>query len=140
MLIDALNMLRADGTSPRVTSTEAGATSVTRVAETGQAVIDVRKLGLKGVPIVVITDDDTSDCHSEDDGQTVTIEASDTVGFTASEVVATFPKVLAQANGTTMIRRVHTQKQYLRSVITTSSGTPSVDFLIFISNGQLAKD
>jgi len=140
MLIDSLNMLRADGTSPRVTSTESGATSITRNATTGQAVIDVRKLGLKGVPIVVITDDDTSDCHSEDDGQTVTIEASDTVGFSTTEVVATFPKVLAQASGTTMIRRIHTQYRYLRSVITTSSGTPSVDFLIFISNGQMGKN
>jgi hypothetical protein len=138
MLVDNLGLLRADGSSPRVTATEAGATSLTRDSVTGRAVIDLRKTGLRGVPVVVVTDDDTG--TSTDKTLTVTVEAADELAFdTTDEVVATFPAVSHGDLATLMVRRVHTQKRYLRSVITAAGadGTISVDFLIFIGLGLM---
>lgn len=138
MLIDNLGLLRADGSSPRVATTEAGSILLTKDSTTGKRVIDISKTGLRGIPIVVVTDDDTGDCCTGTDWLIVTIEASDTLIFTSKEVVATFPKLTTGANGTLMVRRVHTQKKYLRSVITESgSGVFGIDFLIFIGTGLM---
>ena len=138
MIIDQLGMLRADGSSPRVTDTEAGPTSLDRDATTGKVVLDIRKTGQAGLPIVVLTDDDTG--TSSDKTLTVTIEAADELAFdTTNEVVATFPAVSHGAKGTLMVRRVHTQKQYLRSKITLAGtdGDISVDFMIVIGHALM---
>lgn len=133
MLIDELGLLRGDGSSPAVTATEAGSVSLTRDATTGKVVIDIRKTGKDGIPIVAITGDDGG--TSTDKTLTLTIEAANELAFdTTDEVVATFPAVTHGDTGTLMIRRVHTQKRYIRSVITAagSDGTISVNFIIFI--------
>jgi hypothetical protein len=140
MLIDEQGMLRADGSSPRVTATEAGSTSLTRDATTGKVVVPIYKTAQKGLPIVCINDADIE--TSTDKTLTVTIEASDALNFSSPEVVATFPAVSHGAGANLMVRRVHTQKRYLRSVITLagSNGDISVDFLIFIGTGAMNED
>ena len=138
MIIDSLGMLRADGSSPRVGDTEAGSVSLTRDATTGKVVLDIRKTPQRGLPIVVLTDDDTG--TSTDKTLTVTIEAADELAFNVTnEVVATFPAVSHGAKATLMVRRVHTQKRFLRSVITLAgtTGTIAVDFLIFIGHSWM---
>ena len=125
--------LRDDGSSPRVTATEAGSTSLTRDATTGKAVIQINKMPKNGLPIVVINDADTG--TSTDKTLTVTIEASDTLGSGYAEVVK-FPAVSHGAAAGRMIRRLATQKKYLRSVITAagSNGTISIDFKVLIGD------
>ena len=138
MIIDSLGMLRADGSSPRIGDTEAGSVSLTRDATSGKVVLDVRKTPQRGLPIVVLTDDDTG--TSTDKTMAVTIEAANELAFdTTNEVVATFPAVSHGALATLMVRRVHTQKKYLRSVITLAGadGTIAVDFLIFIGHSWM---
>ena len=138
MIIDSLGMLRADGSSPRIGATEAGSVSLTRDATSGKVVLDIRKTPQRGLPIVVLTDDDTG--TSTDKTMTVTIEAANELAFdTTNEVVATFPAVSHGAKATLMVRRVHTQKKYLRSVITLAGadGTIAVDFLIFIGHSWM---
>ena len=93
---------------------------------------------MNGIPVVVITDDDTG--TSTDKTLVVTIEAANELAFNVTqEVVATFPAVTHGDVGTLMIRRVHTQKRYLRSVVTAagSNGTISADVLIFITSGLM---
>lgn len=140
MIIDELGLLRGDGSSPRVTNTEAGSESLVRDATTGKVMVQVSKTPQRGIPVAVLTDDDTG--TSTDKTLTVTIEASDAADFGSGvEVVATFPAVTHGDEGTLMVRRVHTQKKYLRSVITAagSNGTISVDFLIAITHGLMNK-
>ena len=141
MIIDALGMLRADGNSPRITGTEDGSTSLTRDATTGQVVVGVYKTPQRGIPIVVLTDDDTG--TSSDKTLVTTIEAADELAFDATnEVVATFPAVTHGDKGTLMVRRVHTQKKYLRSVVTLAGedGTISVDLLVVIGHALMNED
>lgn len=140
MIMDELGLLRGDGSSPEVSATEAGATSLTRDATTGKVVLDVRKTGKDGLPIVAITGDDSG--TSTDKTAVLTIEASSDLAFTSPEVVATFPTVTHGDNGTLMVRRVHTQLQYLRTVVTVagSDGTIGVDFLVFIGAKDLMNE
>jgi len=122
-------MLRADGSAPAIESTEAGSTSLTRDTASGKVVLDIRKTPMKGLPVVVM---------SKLTGITnrsfvVTIEASAALD-SGWGVVATYPAVNADGQAF-MVRRVHTQLRYLRSVITvTDGGTPAGngDFLIVI--------
>lgn len=141
MIMDNLGLLRGDGSSPRVTATEAGHDSKTRDATTGQAVIEIVGTPQKGLPIVVLTDADTG--TSTDKTLVATIEACDAEDFASGEeVVATFPAVTHGDEGLFMVRRIHTQKKYIRCVITAagSDGTISVDFLIFIGNALMNRD
>ena len=139
MLIDALGMLRADGSSPRISDTEAGSISLTRDATTGKVVIEIRKTGKNGLPIVVMADPDTG--TSTDKSAVVTIEAANELAFdTTQEVVATFPAVTyADLTEKFMVRRVHTAKKYLRSVITFAgaNGTLTRDFVIVIGHALM---
>ena len=140
MIVDALGMLRADGSSPRVTATEAGSVSLARDDTTGKVVLDIRKTAPGGLPVVVLTDADTG--TSTDKTLVCTIEAANELAFdTTNEVVATFPAVSHGAKAAFMVRRVHTQKKYLRSVITAAgeNGTISVDFLVFVGHAWLNK-
>ncbi len=132
MIIDRLGLLRADGTGTGVEATEAGSVSLIRDAASGRAVLDIRKTALKGLPVVVITRRITTGDRSF----VVTIEAADELAFTATrEVVATFPAVVASSAETLMVRRVHTQRRFLRSVITLGVGTTGrTDFLIFVGH------
>lgn len=140
MIIDQLGMLRADGSSPRVAATEAGATSLVRDSATGKVVIGVFKTGYAGLPIVALTDDATGTGSTAK--AVVTIEASDVLAFSTPEVVATYPAITGNVSkATLMVRRVHTQKKYLRSVITCSgidaTNTISVDFMIIIGHALM---
>ena len=139
MLIDALGMLRADGSSPRISATEAGVTSLVRDATTGQVVIMINKTGKNGLPIRVMADPDTG--TSTDKTATVTIETANELAFdTTQEVVATFPAVTyADTTEKSMVRRVHTAKKYLRSVITFAgiNGTLTRDFVIVIGHALM---
>lgn len=139
MLIDELGLLRADGSAPSVTATEAGATSLTRDATTGKAVVEIKKTGKDGIPVAVIAAADGG--TSNDKSAVVTIEAANELAFNVTnEVVATFPaQTYADTTEKFMVRRVHTQKRYLRSVITVSgsNGTFSRDYTVFITTGQM---
>ena len=138
-ILDEQLRLRDGGSGPRVTATEAGLGSTTRDATTGQAVIDISKTGYAGVPIFVVTDLDTG--TSNDKTVVCTIQASDLADFGSGvEVVATFPVVTHGDAGIAMVRRIHTQKKYIRSVLTLagSNGTFSVDFKIFVGTGLMA--
>ena len=132
MIVDNLGLLRGDGSSPAVTATEAGSTSLTRDGTTGKVVIQINKTGKDGIPIVVVNAADGG--TSTDKAVVVTIEASDALNFSSPEVVATFPSVAHGAAAGLMVRRIHTQKKYIRSVCTLSgsNGTYSVVFFIFI--------
>ena len=136
MIIDALGLLRADGTSPTITATEAGYTLLTRHAATGKVVLDIRKTPQKGLPIVVVS----TLVGITNRSFVVTIEAANELAFdTTKEVVATFPAV-AVTGLAFMVRRIHTQKQYIRSVITvTDGGGPAGtgDFLIYIGHALM---
>lgn len=138
MLIDALGMLRAGGTTNggAIDATEAGHDSKTRVAATGQAVIQIDKTAKKGLPVVAVYDADGITTRSA----VLTIEACDLENFSSGvEVVATFPAVAATGKDV-MIRRIHTQKKYIRSVITiTDSGSPAGthNFLVFAGIGLM---
>ena len=138
-MLDALLVLRGGGSSPAVTGTEAGATSLTRDATTGKAVIEVDKLPLGGMAIVVTHAADGG--TSTDKTLTVTIEASDTL-TTGYATVATFPVISHGAAANKMVRRIASQKKYLRSVITAagSNGTISVDVKIHVGTSEIEED
>ncbi len=121
-----------------VTATEAGWTTETRDATTGQIVIQVNKCPEGGIPIEVIA---TADTGTLAGGGThvVTIEASDTLA-SGYIVVATFPTITqataAKQAAVRMVRRVATQKKYLRSVITRATdGDSSISRLYAINVG-----
>lgn len=138
MAYDELMRLREGGSSPRVTATEAGATSTTRDATTGKVIVDIGAGGTphEGLAVDAIADADTG--TSTDKTLTLTIEACDSATFASGEVtVATFT---AQSYSDTaakfMRRRIHTDKRYLRSVITAagSNGTISREYKIYVTN------
>lgn len=135
MIVDQLGLLRGDGSSPSITATEAGSTSLIRDTATGKVVIGVYKTAQRGLPVVVIS----RLASIVNRSFVVTLEASETL-FGSPEVVATFPA--KNANGDDlMVRRVHTQKKYLRSVITVTDGaTPAGNgnFIIFIGHALMS--
>ena len=140
MILDEQLRLRDGGSGPRVTTTEAGLTTIARDATTGRAVVQIDKAPLKGIPILVNHDADTG--TSTDKTATVTIEACDTVDGAYAEV-AKFPAVVhGAAAANNLVRRIASQKKYLRSVITVagSDGTISVDFGIFVATGLMEED
>ena len=145
MILDDLGLLRGDGSAGAISDTEAGVVDATdRDATTGQIVLDIKKTGKNGIPVVVITDPALV-AATYDRQFVVTIQASDSLSDwtlgTHMDVVATFPATSATIADAivTMVRRVHTQKRYLRSVITRSvTGTNGTcDFLIFITHGLM---
>ena len=135
MITDYLGLLKADGTATGVTATEAGSVLLTKDATTGKRVLDIRKTGQKGLPVVVISGTDAG--NSADSTWTVTIEAcASYTDWTDKETVATFPAESFGSAGTLMVRRIHTQLRYIRSVITVTGtiGTSSKSFLIFVGH------
>jgi len=138
MILDDLGLMRGDGSSPTISTTEAGYNSLTRHAGTGRAVIPVYKTGKNGIPVVGLF---KPSGVTLDRGFVVTIEACDAVAFASDvDVVATFPVTdVTSPVAATMIRRVHTQKRYLRSVITctVAGSTGTADFLIFVTEGLM---
>ncbi len=124
MIKDDLLKLKTSITA--VTATEAGWTTLTRDGTTGQVVIQIDKCPLEGIPIEVIA---TADTGTAGGGGThvVTIEASDTLA-SGYITVATFPtitQVLAKQVAIRMVRRIATQKKYIRSVITRAAAGDS---------------
>ena len=139
MLVDNLLILRGDGTSSAIDNTEAGHNSVTRDSDTGRAVVAVNKTAKKGIPVGMVTNPTTGGDGTR--AFTVTIEASDAVAFGSGvEVVATFPAFTVASGDGFMVRRVHTQKKYLRSVVTrsTAGDAGTVDPFIFLGIGLMA--
>ena len=135
---DALLLLKADGAA--VTATDAGWTTLTKDATTGKIVVQIDKCPMGGIPIEVLATADTG--TSSDKTMIVTIEASDEL---ASEwiVVATFPTISYDDTAAVrFVRRVATQRKYLRSVITVagSDGTISRYFTITAGIGQVDDD
>lgn len=143
MIKDDLLKLKTVTATP-VTATEAGWTTLTRDATTGQIVVQIDKCPEGGIPIEVIA---TADTGTAAGGGThvVTIEASDTLA-SGYITVATFPtitQVAAKQVATRMVRRVATQKKYLRSVITRAAagdGTISRFYEIAVGVGQIDDD
>lgn len=127
-------------TATPVTATENGWTTLTRDGTTGQIVIQVDKCPLGGIPIEVKASADTG--TSNDKQHVVTIEASDTLA-SGYIVVATFPDITyADTAAKRFVRRIATQKKYIRSVITLtgSNGTFSRFYEISVGVGMLDKD
>jgi hypothetical protein len=130
--------LRVDGSSPRVTATEAGSTLTTRDGTTGKVVIDLGAAGmlpLEGIWCWLIADADTG--TSNDKSVTVTIEADSSASFPHATVVATFTaQTYADTTKDLQCRQISTKERYLRSVCTLSgsNGTFSRKYVIFLSN------
>lgn len=140
MLFDDLLKLREGGSSPRITATEAGSVSLTRDATTGKVVIPINKTPAKGLAIVAINDADTG--TSTDKVLTLTIEASDALA-SGWATVATFPVYTHGAIAANLVvRRIATQKKYVRSVITLAgtNGTISMDLIILVANQVMEED
>lgn len=140
MILDNLGLLRGDGSSPTITTTEAGYTSTTRHGTTGRAVVPVYKTGYAGIPVCVLYNMTDGGDHTR--AFRVTVEACDLENFASGEeVAATFPIVTVAAGKVFHVRRVHTQKKYLRSVITctTAGDAGTLDALIFITHGLMNK-
>jgi len=140
MILDDLGLLRGDGSNGHIEDTEAGVVDATdRAAVTGQIVLDIKKTGKNGIPVVVITDTE----EAGDRDFQVTIEADDDLNFGTAEVVATFPEFAPDdTESKLMVRRIHTDKRYIRSVITrTTTGTDGwVDALIFVGHQLMNQD
>jgi len=137
---DDLLKLRSGGTTEEVTATEAGSITLTRDATTGKVVVQIDKCPEGGIPIEVICDADTG--TSSDKTMIVTIEASDSLA-TGYIVVATFPTMtFADTAAIRFVRRIATQKKYLRSVITVagSNGTISRAIEILVGVGLVDQD
>lgn len=129
MILDYLLRLRDGGTTVLVDDTEAGTTTtLSRVATTGQSVIQVSKTGLRGLAIIVVNT--TGEYTTTADTFVVTIQAADEEDFDGGagtiDTVATFPSF--PETGSTkaiaaniMVRRISTQKKYLRSVLAASA-------------------
>ena len=122
---DLLKLKTNTGTA--VTSTEAGWITLTRDGTTGQIVVQIDKCPAGGIPIEVLAEADTGTVAG---GGThvVTIEASNTLA-SGYIVVATFPTITqadaAHQAAIRMVRRVATQKTYLRHVITRAAAGDS---------------
>ena len=144
MVLDELLRLRDDGTTTTVDDDEAGTTlALSRVATTGQSVIDLRKTpSIKGLACVLVHG--TGTLTTTGDTFVVTIEASDESDFaTAGDIdtIATFPALVetgatAAIAANMMVRRIHTKKQYVRSVLTASAAlaTGVSDLHIFLGD------
>ncbi len=139
---DDLLKLKTGGAA--VTATDAGWTTLTRDSTTGKVVVQIDKCPVEGIPIEVTATIDTGTTGGTGTA-IVTIEASDTLA-SAYIVVATFP-TLTQADAShmaaiRMVRRVATQKKYLRSVITVAAGngSPSRYYEISVGVGLIDND
>ena len=135
---DNLTLLKTLGAA--VTATQAGWTTLTRDSTTGQIVVQIDKCPATGIPIEVLATADTG--TSSDKTMIVTIEASDTLA-SGYIVVATFPTLtFADTAAVRFVRRIATQKTYIRSVITVagSNGTISRFFEISVGIGQVDDD
>ncbi len=129
MILDYNLRLRDGGTTVLVLDTEAGTTTtLSRVATTGQAVLDIKKTNRShGLAIVVVNTAGVYTTYT--DTFVVTIEASDEADFDTAaftEVVCTFPHFRETGVTTViaagiMVRRFFTQKRYIRSVLTASA-------------------
>jgi len=130
-------------TATAVTSTESGWTTLTRDSTTGRVVVQIDKCPMGGIPIEVVYTIDTG-TEGGDGTMIVTIQASDTLD-SGYITVATFPTITqatAMRPAGRMVRRIATQKKYIRSVITVSAGTgaPSRYFTISVGIGEVDDD
>lgn len=135
-MYDALLAMREGGSSPAVTATEAGSTSLTRDATTGKVVVQIDKLAAQGLAVVVTNAADGG--TSTDKTLTVTIEESDVLG-SGWATITTFPAISHGAAANRMVRRISSQKKYLRSVITAAgaNGTISVDVQVHVGTSEM---
>ena len=130
MILDYLLRLRDGGTTALVTATELGTTTtLSRVTTTGQSVLDIRKTNQSRGLSVVVVSSTAGEYTNTGDTYVVTIVAAadgdeDFAG--TLETVVTFP-AFAETGATKaiaaqiLIRRLLTQKRYIRSVLTASA-------------------
>jgi len=134
------NLILIDGSVDVDSDTAASfvaATSVTRAAATGAAVIDISTYGtgLMGMAAVLII----PVLVTSSDYLTATIQASDAVGFGSDvhEVVkfdlaaVTLGRILSSecTSGLILVKRFTTDRRYIRAVITPTKGTGDGSFL-----------
>lgn len=123
MVLDYLLRLRDGGASAAITSKttgggEAGATSLTRDTNSGKVVVQVNELAEKGMAVVVAAPA-PSLAGDESGSMVVTIEAADELAFNVTnETIATFPTIDKNSVASLKVRRIHTKKKYVRSVVT----------------------
>ena len=122
--------LRDGGTTVLVTDSEAGTTTtLSRVATTGQSVLDIKKTNRTHGLACVVTN--TAGIYTTTaDTFIITIEAADEEDFdgggTTVETIITFPS-LPETGSTkaiaanVMVRRFFSQKRYIRSVLAASA-------------------
>ena len=134
MVLDQELRLRDGGSAPEVDAAETGWTTLTRDTLTGQVVVEINKAPvLRGLAVVVVHPADTNADNSTD-LLVVEIQASDTLD-SAYATIATFPAIVHSCVANLMVRRIHTQKKYLRSKITWVSGDADLAFLdIFVGD------
>ena len=139
MIHDTLLQLKTLTATP-VTATEAGVTSETRDATTGQAVVEIDKCPQNGLCIEVIASADTGTSSART--QTVTLQGCDTVDGTWV-LLTTFPAITYASTGVKrFVKRIGTQYKFLRSVITlaNSNGTMSRFYQIYVVPSEVDKE
>lgn len=129
MILDYLLRLRDGGTTTTIDASEAGTTTtLSRVATTGQSVIDLKKTNrTHGLSVVVVNGAGAYTTYT--DTFVVTIEGSSEEDFDTAALIQTlitFPHLPETGVTTTiaagiMVRRLFTQLRYVRSVITVSA-------------------
>lgn len=138
MIHDELLQLKMVTTTP-VSETLAGSVTIVPNNATGLAVIEIDKCPMEGIPIEVIAGAEGG--NSTNGTIVVTIEAADTETVDGSyAVVATFPTLLNNSTANKlakrMVRRIATQKKYLRAVITVTAGNGTISRLMTINVGE----
>lgn len=141
MVLDEQLRLRDGGSAGTIDDTEAGTTTtLSRIATTGQAVLDIRKTPvLRGLAIVV--HNTAGVLTTTGDTVVVTIEGSNDEDFASGvETLITFPTCPETGSSAVVaaniaVRRLNTRKRYVRSVITMSAAMATgMDFGIFIGD------
>lgn len=139
MILDQLLRLRDGGSAVDTKTTTPEVGVITLPQGSGAAVVPINKTALRGLAVVVINTlpVDTGTVTGEATF-IVKIESSDELDFVQDadndvNTIATFPAVLAAIDGgkaNLVVRRVHTQQKYVRSVIdATCAGTPASNYI-----------
>lgn len=129
MVFDELMKLRADGASPEVDASETGGDSLTVRTTQGELIIEVNGTPLRGLAVVVVH----PLVSGSSGGFVVSIEAADEIAFNVTnETICTFPSIDDGDAANLLVRRIHTKKKYIRSLIawTTDAEVTTCDILV----------
>lgn len=141
MILDQLLRLRDGGTNPEVDAAETGWATLTRDPLTGAVIVAINKTPvLRGLAVVVVHPKDTNDDNSTDN-LVVTIEAANELAFNVTqEDICIFPAIVHDCAANLIVRRVHTQKKYIRSKIAWADGDADVAFLDIFVGGMIPEE